>query len=95
MLCSGLAALEQPWEGAGVSSSQDWSLNVPVSPQALCTAVAGPALLKTILQFFSSSEAALASDPAANEVAPGPDLWWGPESKRPRNLSGNEDPRAV
>uniref|UniRef100_A0A8C0V0N7 ArfGAP with RhoGAP domain, ankyrin repeat and PH domain 3 n=1 Tax=Cyanistes caeruleus TaxID=156563 RepID=A0A8C0V0N7_CYACU len=50
--------------------------------QALCTAVAGPALLKTILQFFSSSEAALASDPAASE-----DLWWGPESKRPRNLS--------
>ncbi|NXR41822.1 ARAP3 protein, partial [Zosterops hypoxanthus] len=42
--------------------------------QALCTAVAGPALLKTILQFFSSSEAALASDPAATEAAPGPDL---------------------
>ncbi|NWY46643.1 ARAP3 protein, partial [Sylvia atricapilla] len=42
--------------------------------QALCTAVAGPALLKTVLQFFSSSEAALASDPAASEVAPGPDL---------------------
>ncbi|NXB18172.1 ARAP3 protein, partial [Rhagologus leucostigma] len=60
--------------------------------QALCTAVAGPALLKTILQFFSSSEAALASDPAASEVAPGADLWWGPESKRPRNLSGS--PRA-
>ncbi|NXP99419.1 ARAP3 protein, partial [Vidua macroura] len=57
--------------------------------QALCTAVAGPALLKTILQFFSSSEAALASDPAASEAAPGADLWWGPESKRPRNLSGS------
>ncbi|XP_017588891.1 PREDICTED: arf-GAP with Rho-GAP domain, ANK repeat and PH domain-containing protein 3 [Corvus brachyrhynchos] len=57
--------------------------------QALCTAVAGPALLKTILQFFSSSEAALAADPAASEVAPGADLWWGPESKRPRNLSGS------
>ncbi|NXU40349.1 ARAP3 protein, partial [Drymodes brunneopygia] len=42
--------------------------------QALCTAVAGPALLKTILQFFSSSEAALAADPAASEVAPGADL---------------------
>ncbi|NXP60607.1 ARAP3 protein, partial [Chloropsis cyanopogon] len=42
--------------------------------QALCTAVAGPALLKTILQFFSSSEAALASDPAASEAAPGADL---------------------
>ncbi|NXR45974.1 ARAP3 protein, partial [Hippolais icterina] len=58
--------------------------------QALCTAVAGPALLKTVLQFFSSSEAAVASDPAASEAAPGPDLWWGPESKRPRNLSGPE-----
>uniref|UniRef100_A0A803VTF4 ArfGAP with RhoGAP domain, ankyrin repeat and PH domain 3 n=1 Tax=Ficedula albicollis TaxID=59894 RepID=A0A803VTF4_FICAL len=57
--------------------------------QALCTAVAGPALLKTVLQFFSSSEAAQASDPAASEVAPGADLWWGPESKRPRNLSGS------
>ncbi|NXK68398.1 ARAP3 protein, partial [Sylvietta virens] len=42
--------------------------------QALCAAVAGPALLKTILQFFSSSEAALASDPAASEAAPRPDL---------------------
>ncbi|NXJ17901.1 ARAP2 protein, partial [Dicrurus megarhynchus] len=42
--------------------------------QALCTAVAGPALLKTILQFFSSSEAALAADPAASEVASGADL---------------------
>ncbi|NXM45429.1 ARAP3 protein, partial [Gymnorhina tibicen] len=61
--------------------------------QALCTAVAGPALLKTILQFFSSSEAALASDPAASEVAPGADLWWGPESKRPRNLSGSPHAR--
>ncbi|NWV29803.1 ARAP3 protein, partial [Origma solitaria] len=49
--------------------------------QALCSAVAGPALLKTILQFFSSSEAALASDPAAGEVAPGADLCpraWDP-----------------
>ncbi|NXM78163.1 ARAP3 protein, partial [Serilophus lunatus] len=60
--------------------------------QALCTAVTGPTLLKTILQFFSSSEASLALDPAASEVAPGPDLWWGSESKRPRNLSGS--PRA-
>ncbi|XP_064527519.1 arf-GAP with Rho-GAP domain, ANK repeat and PH domain-containing protein 3 isoform X3 [Pseudopipra pipra] len=57
--------------------------------QALCTAVAGPTLLKTILQFFSSSEAGLASDPAASEGAPGADLWWGLESKRPRNLSGS------
>ncbi|NXM00061.1 ARAP3 protein, partial [Tyrannus savana] len=42
--------------------------------QVLCTAVAGPTLLKTILQFFSSSEAGLASDPAASEVVPGVDL---------------------
>ncbi|NXP21480.1 ARAP3 protein, partial [Scytalopus superciliaris] len=47
--------------------------------QALCTAVTGPTLLKTILQFFSSAEAALASDPAASEVAPGADLWWASE----------------
>ncbi|NXW95739.1 ARAP3 protein, partial [Alopecoenas beccarii] len=32
--------------------------------QALCTAVAGPALLKTILQFFSSTEVGLGADPA-------------------------------
>ncbi|NXT19112.1 ARAP3 protein, partial [Syrrhaptes paradoxus] len=42
--------------------------------QALCAAVAGPTLLKTILQFFSSSEAGLAADPTACEVAPGADL---------------------
>ncbi|XP_075298152.1 arf-GAP with Rho-GAP domain, ANK repeat and PH domain-containing protein 3 isoform X5 [Opisthocomus hoazin] len=53
--------------------------------QALCAAVTGPALLKTILQFFSSSEAGLTADPTACEMAPGVDLWWGPESKRPRN----------
>ncbi|XP_064314917.1 arf-GAP with Rho-GAP domain, ANK repeat and PH domain-containing protein 3 isoform X3 [Phalacrocorax carbo] len=57
--------------------------------QALCAAVAGPALLKTILQFFSSSEAGLAADSTACEVAPGADLWWGPENKRPRNHSGS------
>ncbi|XP_075622502.1 arf-GAP with Rho-GAP domain, ANK repeat and PH domain-containing protein 3 isoform X1 [Balearica regulorum gibbericeps] len=57
--------------------------------QALCAAVAGPALLKTILQFFSSSEAGLVADPTACEVASGADLWWGPESKRPRNHSGS------
>ncbi|NXO74879.1 ARAP3 protein, partial [Sitta europaea] len=49
--------------------------------QALCAAVAGPALLKTVLQFFSSSEAALASDPAAGEAAPGADL--GPCARDP------------
>ncbi|NXO51298.1 ARAP3 protein, partial [Aramus guarauna] len=42
--------------------------------QALCAAVAGPALLKTILQFFSSSEAGLAADPTACEMASGADL---------------------
>ncbi|NWR37808.1 ARAP3 protein, partial [Tachuris rubrigastra] len=49
--------------------------------QALCTAVAGPTLLKTILQFFSSSEAGLVSDPAASEVAPGVDLC--PRAREP------------
>ncbi|NWV00166.1 ARAP3 protein, partial [Upupa epops] len=53
--------------------------------QALCTAVAGPALLKTVLKFFSFSD----SDPAACEV-PGADVWWASESKRPRNHSGPE-----
>uniref|UniRef100_A0A672UI72 ArfGAP with RhoGAP domain, ankyrin repeat and PH domain 3 n=1 Tax=Strigops habroptila TaxID=2489341 RepID=A0A672UI72_STRHB len=56
-----------------------------VPSQALCAAVTGPALLKTILQFFSSTEAGLAADPAACEVAPG-----GPERKRPRSHSGPE-----
>ncbi|NXJ91094.1 ARAP3 protein, partial [Corythaixoides concolor] len=42
--------------------------------QALCAAVAGPALLKTVLQFFSSSEAGLAADPTTCEVASGVDL---------------------
>ncbi|NXP73023.1 ARAP3 protein, partial [Ramphastos sulfuratus] len=42
--------------------------------QALCTAVAGPALLKTILQFFSSSEAGLAADHNTCEVPSGADL---------------------
>ncbi|NWS55844.1 ARAP3 protein, partial [Chunga burmeisteri] len=45
--------------------------------QALCAAVTGPALLKTILQFFSSSEAGLVADPATCEVAPGADLCPG------------------
>nr|XP_009481957.1 PREDICTED: arf-GAP with Rho-GAP domain, ANK repeat and PH domain-containing protein 3 [Pelecanus crispus] len=57
--------------------------------QALCAAVAGPALLKTILQFFSSSEAGLVADLTACEAAPGANLWWGPETKRPRNHSGS------
>ncbi|NXM88498.1 ARAP3 protein, partial [Oenanthe oenanthe] len=54
--------------------------------QALCTAVAGPALLKTVLQFFSSSEAALASDPAASEVAPGADLCPRPQDPGPEGV---------
>ncbi|KAM8994249.1 arf-GAP with Rho-GAP domain, ANK repeat and PH domain-containing protein 3 [Ara ararauna] len=48
--------------------------------QALCTAVTGPALLKTILQFFSSTEAGLAAEPAACEMAL--------ERRRLRNHSG-------
>ncbi|NWU60091.1 ARAP3 protein, partial [Dromas ardeola] len=49
--------------------------------QALCTAVAGPALLKTVLKFFSSSEAGLADDPATCEVAPGAELC--PHTREP------------
>ncbi|KFZ58762.1 Arf-GAP with Rho-GAP domain, ANK repeat and PH domain-containing protein 3, partial [Podiceps cristatus] len=56
--------------------------------QALCAAVAGPALLKTILQFFSSSEAGLVADPATSEVAPGADLWWGSPRARELGLEG-------
>ncbi|NXX87277.1 ARAP3 protein, partial [Urocolius indicus] len=41
--------------------------------QALCSAVAGPALLKTVLQFFSSAEAGLAADSVSCDVAPGTD----------------------
>ncbi|NWZ24747.1 ARAP3 protein, partial [Asarcornis scutulata] len=63
--------------------------------QALCTAVAAPGLLKTILQFFSSSEAGLAAEPAAYEMAPGADPWWDLESKRPRNHSGEPGPEGV
>ncbi|XP_009704953.1 PREDICTED: arf-GAP with Rho-GAP domain, ANK repeat and PH domain-containing protein 3 [Cariama cristata] len=57
--------------------------------QALCAAVTGPALLKTILQFFSSSEVGLVADPATCEVTPGADLWWESKNKRPRNHSGS------
>ncbi|KAK1209969.1 ARAP3 protein, partial [Pygoscelis papua] len=39
--------------------------------QALCAAVAGPALLKTILQFFSSSEAGLVVDATASPFPTG------------------------
>ncbi|NXL86845.1 ARAP3 protein, partial [Alectura lathami] len=63
--------------------------------QALCAAVAGPGLLKTVLQFFSSSEAGLGRDSAAHEVAPGADPWWDLESKRPRNHSGEPGPEGV
>lgn len=65
---------------------------MPVSFQVLCAAVAAPGLLKTVLQFFSSSEAGPAADPAAYEMAPGSDLWWDLESKRHRNHSGNSSP---
>ncbi|OXB64962.1 hypothetical protein ASZ78_007365 [Callipepla squamata] len=61
--------------------------------QALCAAVAGPGLLKTILQFFSSAEAGLAADPAAHEVAPVAEPWWDLECKR--NHSGAPGPEGV
>lgn len=82
-------ALSTPAAGWGSPLARTRFLQVPVSFQALCAAVAAPGLLKTILQFFSSSEAGLAADPAAYEMAPGADPLWDLESKRPRNHSGN------
>ncbi|XP_015731455.1 arf-GAP with Rho-GAP domain, ANK repeat and PH domain-containing protein 3 isoform X1 [Coturnix japonica] len=61
--------------------------------QALCAAVAGPGLLKTILQFFSAAEAGLAADSAAHEVAPAAEPWWDLESKR--NHAGVPGPEGV
>ncbi|XP_021266223.1 arf-GAP with Rho-GAP domain, ANK repeat and PH domain-containing protein 3 isoform X2 [Numida meleagris] len=60
--------------------------------QALCAAVAGPGLLKTILQFFSSAEAGLAADPAAHEVAPVAEPW---DLESKRNHSGVPGPEGV
>ncbi|NXE29250.1 ARAP3 protein, partial [Ardeotis kori] len=56
--------------------------------QALCAAVAGPTLLKTILQFFSSAEAGLTTDPTACEVAPVADLCWGSPRAQDPGLEG-------
>ncbi|NWI13920.1 ARAP3 protein, partial [Crypturellus soui] len=58
--------------------------------QALCAAVAGPGLLKIVLQFFSSAEAGLAADTGICEASPSTDLW-GPGSKRPRNHSAGPE----
>ncbi|NXG35507.1 ARAP3 protein, partial [Dromaius novaehollandiae] len=54
--------------------------------QALCAAVTGPGLLKTILQFFSSSEAGLTADPGAYEVSPGADLCPGTGEPGPEGV---------
>lgn len=61
--------------------------------QALCTAVAGPSLLKTILQFFSAAEAGLAADPTAPDITPVAEPWWDLESKR--NHAGVPGPEGV
>lgn len=74
----------------GFPSARIWSLWVYVSSQALCTAVAGPSLLKTILQFFSAAEAGLAADPTAPDITPVAEPWWDLESKR--NHAGNSIP---
>lgn len=79
-----LVILEVGWAFLSVRM---WSLLVYISSQALCTAVAGPGLLKTILQFFSAAEAGLAADPKAYEVAPIAEPWLDLESKR--NHAGN------
>ncbi|XP_038268783.1 arf-GAP with Rho-GAP domain, ANK repeat and PH domain-containing protein 3 isoform X3 [Dermochelys coriacea] len=48
--------------------------------QALCAAVAGPGLLKTILQFFSATEAGMAADTGGCNGSQGTELWRTPES---------------
>ncbi|XP_043408950.1 arf-GAP with Rho-GAP domain, ANK repeat and PH domain-containing protein 3 isoform X2 [Chelonia mydas] len=48
--------------------------------QALCAAVAGPGLLKTILHFFSATEAGMAADTGGCDGSQGTELWRTPES---------------
>ncbi|XP_025071875.1 arf-GAP with Rho-GAP domain, ANK repeat and PH domain-containing protein 3 isoform X3 [Alligator sinensis] len=48
--------------------------------QTLCAAVAGPNLLKTVLQFFSTAEAEAAFDVGGCDVSQGVELWQMSES---------------
>ncbi|CAM2118424.1 unnamed protein product [Caretta caretta] len=57
--------------------------------QALCAAVAGPSLLKTILHFFSATEAGMAADTGGCDGSQGTELWQTPESSRHGNHPGS------
>ncbi|XP_050819407.1 arf-GAP with Rho-GAP domain, ANK repeat and PH domain-containing protein 3 [Gopherus flavomarginatus] len=57
--------------------------------QALCVAVAGPGLLKTILQFFSATEAGLAADTGGCDGSQGTELWQTPENSWHGNHPGS------
>ncbi|XP_067423059.1 arf-GAP with Rho-GAP domain, ANK repeat and PH domain-containing protein 3 [Emydura macquarii macquarii] len=57
--------------------------------QALCAAVAGPNLLKTILQFFSATEAGMAADTVGCDGLQAAELWRTPESSWHRNHPGS------
>uniref|UniRef100_A0A8C3S5P3 ArfGAP with RhoGAP domain, ankyrin repeat and PH domain 3 n=1 Tax=Chelydra serpentina TaxID=8475 RepID=A0A8C3S5P3_CHESE len=57
--------------------------------QALCAAVAGPGLLKTILQFFSATEAGMAADTGGCDGLQGTELWRTPESSWHGNHPGS------
>ncbi|XP_073212284.1 arf-GAP with Rho-GAP domain, ANK repeat and PH domain-containing protein 3 isoform X3 [Lepidochelys kempii] len=57
--------------------------------QALCAAVAGPSLLKTILHFFSATEAGMAADTGGCDGSQGTELWQTPESSWHGNHPGS------
>nr|XP_032629534.1 arf-GAP with Rho-GAP domain, ANK repeat and PH domain-containing protein 3 [Chelonoidis abingdonii] len=57
--------------------------------QALCAAVAGPGLLKTILQFFSATEAGMAADTGGCDRSQGTELWQTPENSWHGNHPGS------
>ncbi|XP_043408951.1 arf-GAP with Rho-GAP domain, ANK repeat and PH domain-containing protein 3 isoform X4 [Chelonia mydas] len=57
--------------------------------QALCAAVAGPGLLKTILHFFSATEAGMAADTGGCDGSQGTELWRTPESSWHGNHPGS------
>ncbi|XP_074866288.1 arf-GAP with Rho-GAP domain, ANK repeat and PH domain-containing protein 3 isoform X2 [Carettochelys insculpta] len=57
--------------------------------QALCAAVAGPGLLKTVLQFFSAPEAGPATEAGGYRGAQGSEVWQSPESSWQGSHPGN------
>ncbi|XP_005280935.1 arf-GAP with Rho-GAP domain, ANK repeat and PH domain-containing protein 3 isoform X3 [Chrysemys picta bellii] len=57
--------------------------------QTLCAAVAGPGLLKTILQFFSATETGMAADTGGCDGSQGTELWQTPENSWHGNHPGS------